>query len=132
MKICAVLLSLLCCKTTLASEDVPGVLLTGPLDKKAIEAIINRTGEPAKSNEIVNGLILTRLDAWLKPNATVGQVNTVLNKFNAKINTSIEKFPFFTLSLPPGKTKVQVEKVIKDLMDTGLFTSVSIAGAASP
>lgn len=54
------------------------VLLAGPPSTPAPDALINLPPRGADPADIVNGVILTRLELRLAPDATVGQVNAAL------------------------------------------------------
>src|SRR5688572_7207992 len=92
-----------------------GVLLEGEPDSPALQALTKRTAHPAAPANVVDGLILTRLDVYLASDATVGQVNVALAMVEAGIMTMDPGLPSFTVAIPRQADKQAAEAVAATL-----------------
>ncbi len=64
-------------------------ILAGAPDSGALQSMERIEPEAAAVGDISGGVILTRLDVFLEPDATVSQVNTALKAIDARIVTSL-------------------------------------------
>ena len=80
--------------------EVPGVLLEGAADELALTALTSLPPVAADMNDIVNGVILTRLDAAFDAEATVGQINAALSAINGRIAGMQPGQPFLVVAVP--------------------------------
>ncbi|MCK4827095.1 PKD domain-containing protein, partial [bacterium] len=83
------------------TERVEGVLLSGEPAILAVDAIYDK---PPKADvdpsEVENGIIMTRLEVYLSPDATVGQVNDALDSVGGEIVSMAEGDLALTVSVP--------------------------------
>jgi hypothetical protein len=79
---------------------VAGALLGGDRAGLAVDALTDMPPLAVDPGQVENGVIMTRLDAWLRLDATVGQVNDALSRVGARIVTSRSGFPAVTVSIP--------------------------------
>lgn len=85
----------------MANVDIGDAMpLPGIRTAPAIDAMVDMTPQPAEPGDIVNGLILTRLDVVIAADATVGQVNDALNAIDGSIVAMRAGFPIMTVSIP--------------------------------
>jgi hypothetical protein len=84
------------------ASDCPanGVLLEGPSDSPAFDALTLVIPPPVPDDEIVDGLFLTRLNVALLEEATVGQVNDGLQAIGGLIIGMQPGFPNLDISVP--------------------------------
>jgi len=101
-------------KQVTTSEHSTG-RLNGAAESIALNSIVSIKPQAAKSQDIQNGVILTRLDVVLDLNATVGEVNDALDKIGAKIVTSQPKSPIVTLELPRQANSTQLADIADQL-----------------
>ena len=71
----------------------------GATDANVVDQVISRAPLASSPDNIVDGVILTRLDVVLDPTATVGQVNAALEQIGAKIVTSQSGSPMVTVEV---------------------------------
>ena len=74
--------------------------LDGAADASAVAALSDKAAEPAEASDIVDGLMLTRLDVALAADATVGQVNSALQRVGARITAMRSRHPTITVAVP--------------------------------
>lgn len=91
--------------------DPPGVLLVGPADGLAIDAIQDMPPRPAPAGDVEDGLILTRMDVYIDRQATVGQVNEALIANDARIVAMAPDHPLLTLVIPRASGKPALQKL---------------------
>ena len=77
-----------------------GGLLAGDPSAPALGALVNLEPQPAAPEDIVDGLILTRLDVVIVADATVGQVNAALGAVGATIAAMRAGVPALTAAIP--------------------------------
>lgn len=77
-----------------------GVLLEGDPDDPAVGALLDLPPVPAADGDIVNGLILTRLDVAIAADATIGQVNAALGAVGGGIVSMRAGLPAVTVTIP--------------------------------
>lgn len=81
------------------APQIPG-LLAGDPASPALAALTDKAPEPAVAADIVNRLILTRLEVVLAADATVGQVNSALAAVGATVSSTRAGLPAFTVAIP--------------------------------
>lgn len=77
-----------------------GPLLVGDPAAPALHALVDLAPRPAALEDIVDGLILTRLDVVIAADATVGQVNAALGAAGATIVSMRAGLPALTAAVP--------------------------------
>ncbi len=75
-------------------------LLVGDPASLALEALVDQAQQPAAPGDIVNGLILDRLDVAIAADATIGQVNAALEAVGGGIVSMHAGLPALTISVP--------------------------------
>lgn len=75
-------------------------VLAGDPASPALAALVNMAPEPAAATDIVNGLILTRLDVAIAADASVGQVNAALATVGGTIVAMRAGLPALTVAVP--------------------------------
>ncbi len=98
------------------ASDCPteGVLLEGPLEGNAFEAITTLPGGPVPPDDVDNGLILTRLNVAVRRDATIGEINGALEGIGALIVGMREGVPFLDVAI----AKQTGEAALQQLADT--------------
>jgi hypothetical protein len=74
--------------------------LPGDANAPALDAITNIAPTPAAAEDIEDGIIMTKFDVWLAPDATVGQINTAFANINAKIMSATSGRAAMTIMFP--------------------------------
>jgi hypothetical protein len=90
-----------------------GVVLEGGADSKAVEAATNLPPVAVPENEVEDGIIITRIDVVLDPNATVDQVNAALGSAQAGIVSMRRGSPFVTVAIPPLTSLVEIQNLVQ-------------------
>ena len=83
-------------------EDAAAIdngLITGAAESSAVDSVSTREPKAASPVDREKGVILTRLDVVLEPQATIGQVNAALESIDARIVTSEPGSPFVTVEV---------------------------------
>ncbi|MFN2325175.1 MAG: S8 family serine peptidase [Gemmatimonadales bacterium] len=96
-------------------------LLMGPSTAAALSAIITKRGTAVPAAEIQDGVIRTRLQAVVRPDAPVGEVNAALLAAGARIEGSQAGHPFLTLRIPAVATRQAAEALGAALVTSGAF-----------
>jgi hypothetical protein len=78
-----------------------GVLLQGDSAAKALDTLLDMPPVGVSADKVQDGIILTRLDVFLNPAATVGQLNAALKNVQGSIVTMFHKIPTVTIAIPP-------------------------------
>ena len=100
---------------------VGDTLLPGTPGSQALEAVVAKAPVAAPPGERSAGLLLTRLDAVLKPTATVAEVNAALLASGARIQSSRVGSPFVTLRIPPVADLAAARALGAQLVASGAF-----------
>jgi hypothetical protein len=82
------------------APDRPLGLLAGDAASPALSALVNLAPQPAASADIVNGLMLTRLQVAIAAGATVGEVNSALAAVGARIVAMVAGLPAVSVAIP--------------------------------
>lgn len=106
--------------------DPYGVLLGGPADRLAMDAIVAQPPVPVPESEIEDDVIMTRMDLYIDRGATVGQVNMALIAVGALIVTMTPGRAALTIAIPRAADLV----ALRTLRET-LKTSPGILMAAT-
>jgi subtilisin family serine protease len=109
-----------------------GVLLDGEDTENAIAAIKTLPPAAADEAEIDGTFITTRLTAILDPQATVGDVNSLLESHDARITCMRKGLWFATLKIPPVADVAEAETLAARLTVDGTFLFVFPAYAPMP
>ncbi len=117
--------------------EVPGVLLQGAADEFALAALTSLAPVAAETGDIVNGVILTRLDAAFDAEATVGQVNAALSAINGRIAGMQPGQPFLVVAVPRQADLLALDALADDFQSRpGILLAVSgreaVANLAPP
>jgi hypothetical protein len=96
-------------------EPVTGVLLQGDPDDLALTALIRFGPIASTSDNIVNDVLLDRVEIILKPESTVGEVNALLAQFNALIVDMREGESLLSLSIPPQTDETALDALAAEL-----------------
>lgn len=86
--------------STVLPANAAGVLLQGDDDDPALESLRDMPPTAAPADTIVSGLLTTRLEAFVHPDATVEEVNDALRGAGAAIVSMSASFPALTLVVP--------------------------------
>ena len=92
----------------------PTGLLAGNPASLAAAAMVNMAPEPADDADIVDGLMLTRLDVGIAVGATVGQVNAALGSVGGSIVAMRAGLPAISVAVP----RQSGEAALQALADT--------------
>jgi hypothetical protein len=77
-----------------------GVLLQGESSTLAKDQVIDMAPVGVSADKVQDGVILTRLDLFLDPGATVGQLNAALIRVQGSIVTMLHNVPAVTIAIP--------------------------------
>jgi hypothetical protein len=75
-------------------------LLPGSVNALAKDAVFDVPPAPVQEIDIEGGVIMTRLDIWVAPAATVGEVNSALTQIGAQIASMSPGFLAMTIAVP--------------------------------
>ncbi|HXH28301.1 MAG TPA: hypothetical protein VNL37_04610, partial [Candidatus Polarisedimenticolia bacterium] len=84
--------------------QIVGVLLEGDPSSPALAATFDLDDAGADPNDVVNGVIMTRLDVRFDPQATVGEVNDALDLVDGGIVAMAQGEPFMSIAVPRFQT----------------------------
>ena len=90
-------------------------LLSGDRAAPALTALTNKMPKPAASSDIVNGLILTRLDVAIATGATVGLINAALGVVGGTIDAMRIGLPAVTVAVPRQATAEAMQALANTL-----------------
>ncbi len=85
-------------------------VLTGDPASPARAAMMNVPAPPASEAEIVDNVIMSRLDVWLQPDATVGQVNAAVAGIGARVLSMTVGSSVISVALPPAPDRAALEQ----------------------
>jgi hypothetical protein len=85
---------------SIAFQILEGILLSGGPNAFATDAMTELRPVAADADDVVDGVILTRLDVHLTAGATVLQINTALQQIDGGIVTMLHGFPGLTIGVP--------------------------------
>jgi hypothetical protein len=94
---------------------VAGALLAGDRDDLALAALTDMPPLAVDDSQVVNGVIMTRIDVRLRVDATVGEVNDALAAVGGRIVTMLPEFPTITVSIPRAADRAALEAVVQTL-----------------
>jgi hypothetical protein len=77
-----------------------GVLLQGDPSALAKDSVVDMPPVGVSSDHVQDGIILTRLDLFLDPTVTVGQLNAALIQSQGSIVTMLHSIPTVTIAIP--------------------------------
>jgi IPT/TIG domain/Subtilase family/Bacterial Ig-like domain (group 2) len=100
---------------SIAFHIIEGVLLSGDPNALATSAETLRLPTSANRADLDEGLILTRLDIGITPNATVGQVNAALLLVNGGIDSMHPGGLALTIAIPRQPSIEAIEAIIDRL-----------------
>ena len=92
-----------------------GLLSGGHRAAPALTALTNKMPKPAASSDIVNGLILTRLDVAIATGATVGLINAALGVVGGTIDAMRIGLPAVTVAVPRQATAEAMQALANTL-----------------
>lgn len=85
-------------------------VLAGDPASPAKAAMANVPAPPAGDAEIVDNVILSRLDVWLQPDATVGQVNAAAAGIGGRVLSMTVGSSVISVAFPPAPDQATLEK----------------------
>ncbi len=109
-----------------------GVLLDGDTDSSARDALKHMSVVGVEPDDVDDGLIMVRLDAWISPDATVGDVNEALEQSNARIVTMDPQNPAATLSVPRATNRSELEEMSHAIAESSGFSTATPGRTAAP
>ncbi|MBL8200338.1 MAG: S8/S53 family peptidase [Chromatiales bacterium] len=86
--------------TPAGSGSPEGVLLGGQAGDSALAALVDLFPIPARQEDVVGGVILTRLDVAIAASARVGEINAALAAINARIAGMNAGAPLLVIAVP--------------------------------
>lgn len=89
---------------TVQVQVLEGVLLAGAPNTLASASLIDLPPVGVEPSQIVNGIIMTRLDVRLSPDGTVGQLNAALTRVGGGIVSMARGFLALTIAVPRQAT----------------------------
>jgi hypothetical protein len=101
--------------------DPDGMLLPGGADEDALGAVVSLQPTPVPPEQIADGRLTTRIRAVIHPDATVAQVNQVLEEQEAAIVSMLEGFPTVLLVVDPLATEEEARARADELAATEAF-----------
>jgi len=122
-----------------APESLPpdpgGILLPG--EGPALDAVRTMLQSPAPPAEVDDGLLLTRIEAWLDPAVTVVELNTILRDQDARILGMTHGVPLLSLVVEAVADEDGALQRAADLMSSGAFlyafpARVPVTGPVEP
>ena len=106
------------------ASDCPteGVLLEGPPDTPASDALFDLPEPFVAPEDIEDGLILTRLNAVLSTGATVGDVNAALESIGGRIVGMETADPLLEVSVPRQTDEASMQSLADTLLQSAGIT----------
>jgi hypothetical protein len=95
--------------TVTAASQAIGVLLSGPPDDPAIDWLVLEAPTPAEPEDILDGILLTRIVAFIRADATVGQVNAALDVIGGRIVSMRPGEPGIAVAVPRQVDRVALQ-----------------------
>ena len=102
-----------------------GVLLEGDPTALAIDVLQTMLPSPIPPEELNSGLMTTRLEAAIHPEATVGEVNDALQERGMTIVSMLTAVPAVTLKVPAVADRMEAIALADDLASTFAFLAVT-------
>jgi autotransporter-associated beta strand protein len=115
---------------TSAQPQHEGMLLQGAPDSPALGAMMDIPPVGVSPNQIEDGIIVTRLDVVIDPQATVAQVNAALTAVGGGIVTMRPGSPFATVAIPPPASIEELQNVAQTLGGAGGIQFVTLGREA--
>lgn len=100
----------------LKSSPDEGVLLEGNPAAPALAALSDLPVVPSFGAELANGLMLTRIDAAIRPDATIGEVNEALSAIGGGIVGMSAGVPLLVIAVPSQKDAAGLESLTATLL----------------
>jgi len=115
--------------STIAPPDPNGVLLSGDPGDPALGALVDMKPSPVPPEDVIEGLLTTRLEALLAPAVTVEEVNDALALNDAAIVSMAAGFPAVTLVVPAAADANAAQMRADALEATPAFGAVTVSYA---
>lgn len=109
-----------------------GVLLQGGASSDALSALVSKMAEPARNEDIVKHVLLTRLDVALEAGATVGQVNTALAAVGGGIIGMRPLTPVVVVGVPRQADAAALQALADTLSEMPGIRKAFIGRSAAP
>jgi hypothetical protein len=85
---------------SIAFKVLEGILLNGNPTARAVDVTFDLAPIAVDASRVLNGVIMTRLDVHLLPDASVADVNAALRAVDGGIVTMLHGFPALTIAIP--------------------------------
>ena len=118
--------------STVLPANANGVLFEGDEGDPALGALRDMPPTAAAASTIVEGLMTTRLEVVVHPEATVGEANQALRDAGAAIVSMVADFPALTLVVPALGSVGEAEALAAQLEATDAFWMASVSREPRP
>ena len=108
-----------------------GVLLAGNPGALAVDAVVNVAPVPVDASQVVDGVIMSRLDVHLTAGATVADINAALQRVSGGIVTMLRHYPAMTIAVPPATEIDGLTRAVQTLRTSRGIAWADIAHVAS-
>ena len=98
-----------------SGTERPGFRLPGQDSTRAIESTFTVLADSVRADEMKNGIFLSRLDAYIDSDASVGQINAVLDKINGQIVAMLPGSGAITIAIPPASNIDELRQIERSL-----------------
>ncbi len=109
-----------------------GVMLPGDPARPAMDAVVDMPQSPAPGADRFEDYLTSRLEAWLAPDATIGDVNAVLEGHDAAVLSMMAGVPLLTLVVPPAADVDALRSLAQTIQATEPFMLVLPAMTTDP
>lgn len=99
-----------------------GVLLGGNPGDIAVTRTSLLPPSPADASDILDDLLLTRLEAAINPSSTVGEVNDLMTRHDVRIVAMMRNDPFVTLKIPRVNDESEAKALADSMTASGVFS----------
>lgn len=101
-----------------------GVTLPGDPARPALDGVVDMPQSPAPEADRDGVYLTSRLEAWLAPAATIGEVNAVLEEHDAAVLSMMNGVPLLTLVVPPVADAGALRSLAETIQESEVFLLV--------
>jgi hypothetical protein len=117
---------------SIAFNVLEGILLPGNPSARAVDATFDLAPIAVDASRIANGVIMTRLDLHLLPDATVADVNAALQGVDGGIVTMLRGFPALTIAIPAASDLAGLSRTVQVLRASRGVAWTDLGRVAAP
>src|SRR4051812_9417038 len=108
-----------------------GVVLAGSPGALAVDSVVNLAPVAVDASQVVDGVIMSRLDVHLMAGATVADINAALQPVGGGIVTMLRHYPAMTIAVPPATEIDGLTRAVQTLRASRGIAWADLARVAS-